>query len=81
MKTRSELIKERLNNVMLADRGNGTENLITMLKSDILDLLKSYMYTNSENVNVALNVTGNGDYELIVTARGDRLIDVGKMID
>ncbi len=81
MKTRSELIKERLNNVMLADRWNGTENLITMLKSDILDLLKSYMYTNSENVNVALNVTGNGDYELIVTARGDRLIDVGKMID
>lgn len=81
MKTQSDLIKERLQNMMLSDRGNGTENLLTMLKSDILDLLASYMYTTSENVNVSLSVIGGGDYEIKITARGDRLIDVGKTID
>ena len=81
MKKQSDLIKERLQNVMLTDRGNGVDKLLISLKSDILDLLKSYMYTDGDKVNVSLDVSGGGDYLFSITARADRLIDIGKMID
>ncbi len=81
MKKQSDLIKERLKNVMLTDRGSGIDKFLTSLKSDVSDLLRSYMYTDADSLNVSLDVRGDGDYELFISARGDRLIDVGKMID
>ena len=81
MKKQSDLIKERLQSVMLFDRGNVSDRLLIALKSDLTELLSSYMYVVGEGVSVSIEADAGGGYELSVRARADRLIDVGKMAD
>lgn len=81
MKKQSELIKERLQSVMLFDRANITDRLLIALKSDLTELLASYMYIGGEGLSVSIEAGADGGYELSVKAHADRLIDVGKMLD
>lgn len=81
MKKQSDLIKERLQSVMLFDRGNITDRLLIALKSDLTELLSSYMYVDGDGVSVSIEAGVGGGYELSVKAHADRLIDVGKMAD
>ena len=76
-----ELIKQRLESVMLCDRRSSAESLIASIKSDARTLLESYMYLQGDGPSVELELLDGGDYELRITARTDRLIDAGKMID
>ena len=80
MKKQSELIKERLKQVMLSDRIGGFETLLTVLKSDLVGLLSNYMSLQADAVGIVLDLEADGTYTFSLTARTDRLIEPGRMI-
>jgi len=80
MQKQNELIKERLKNVMMGDRIEGFETLLTVLKSDLSVLLGNYMHLGAEGLKIQLEVKDNGEYILNITASTDRLIEPGKML-
>lgn len=81
VKKQSEMIKDRLKNVMITDRVSNIENLLTILKSDLYSLCSNYMYMKPENLHVVLDADSEGGYEFTFKVFTDHLIDAGKMID
>ena len=82
MRKQSELIKERLAQVMLQDRVSGIETLLTILKSDLTALLSNYMALdfNAVEITAEMSDSGSGGYEFVVKVRTNRLINPGRMI-
>ena len=76
----SDLIKERLRQVMLNDRVGGIETLLTVLKSDLKTLLLNYMTLDANDVQITADLLESGGCEFIIKARAERLIDPGKML-
>lgn len=81
MKTQSEQIVDRLKTVMNADRMSGVENISKVIKSDIFDLLTSYMYLQIGDIELSIELVKDGNYILNLTAKSTHLIGAGKMID
>ena len=80
MRKQSELIKERLGQVMLQDRIGNLETLLTVLKSDITMLLSNYMVLSAGAVEIILDASESGSYEFMIKAHSDRLINPGRML-
>ena len=80
MRKQSEIIKERLKQVMLQDRVGGVETLLTILKSDATALLSNYMALESGIVEITAEILESGGYEFVIKARTNRLIAPGRMI-
>lgn len=79
--SKTEMIKDRLKNVMLSDRVASVESLLRVLKSDVISLLSNYMYIENEDVQLTLDAEANGEFKVNIQAKTNRLIDAGKMID
>jgi len=75
-----ELIKERLNRVMLSDKIDGLETLLTVLKSDLKALLANYMTLDDDALKIGLEILPNNGYELGVKVVTNRLIEPGRMV-
>ena len=82
MRKQSELIKERMRQVMLQDRVSGIETLLAVLKSDITALLSNYMALDFNAVEITADTFESdlGVYEFVIKARTNRLIAPGRMI-
>jgi len=78
--TQRENIKNRLKSLVLSDRIDGLETLLTVLKSDIKILLSNYMTLDGDSVKLVLDIAPDGKYHFCVNATTARLIDPGKMI-
>ena len=64
---------ERLRNVLKIDKRDNPNKIINVLKSDILYILKNYMEINSDNLEVNINVTSVGTYNITILANVNRL--------
>ncbi|MCL2796688.1 MAG: cell division topological specificity factor MinE [Firmicutes bacterium] len=82
MRKQSELIKERMRQVMLADRVSGIETLLTVLKSDVTAVLSNYMALDFNAVEITADTdeSDSGGYEFTIKVRTNRLIAPGRMI-
>lgn len=81
MLKQKDLIKERLSKVMLSDKVDGLETLLTVLKSDLRLLLRDFMTLDDDALKLELNVLDDGKYSFNITANTNRLIEVGRMIN
>lgn len=64
---------ERLKNVLKSDKRDNPNKILNVLKSDILYILKNYMEINSDNLDVNINVTSMGTYNITILANVNRL--------
>ena len=64
---------ERLRNVLKIDKRDNPNKIINVLKSDILYVLKNYMEINSDNLEVNINITSVGTYNITILANVNRL--------
>jgi len=78
--TQRDLIRQRLTKTMLADKVEGLETLLSVLKSDTKQLLDNYMMLDDDSLKLALEVLPDGSYKLNLSATTNRLFEVGKMI-
>lgn len=78
---KSDMIKERLQAVMLSDRQNDIERLLSILKCEITMTLQSYMEIETEDVSISFEVLENGIFEFHIDAVTPSIIAPGKMID
>jgi len=76
-----DLIKERLSRVMLSDKVEGLETMLTMLKADLRTLLSDYMTLEDDALKIELLVLDGGKYQFNIGANTSRLIEVGRMIN
>jgi len=76
-----DLIKERLNRVMLSDKVEGLETMLTALKADLKTLLSDYMALADDSLKLELEVLSNNNgYQFNITAKTNRLIEIGRML-
>jgi len=80
MQKQNERIKQRLKSVMMGDRVDGLEALLTVLQSDLHVLLGNYMHLKPDSIKLQLEVAQHNVFHLSIQTSADRLIDVGKMI-
>ena len=80
MLKQKDIIKDRINKVMLSDRIEGLETLLTVLKSDLKVLLANYMALEDDGFKLALEILPDGKYLLNVSVQTIRLIEPGRMI-
>lgn len=76
----SELIKERVKNVMISDRSRNVEKVIRVLRSDVYDLLKDYFNLQSEDLNIKIE-QGEDGYCVKIIALTDRILDCGNILE
>lgn len=73
--------KTRLSNVVMRDKISAIETMLSSLKAEQYKLLTDYMYLNPQNLSVYVDLTQNGEYLLVVKAKTDRLIELGKALN
>ena len=76
-----ELINNRLKSLMLSDRVEGLETILTVIKSDAFLMLSNYMLLENGAIKLELDISDDGQYHLAIKATTNRLIHPGKMID
>ena len=80
---RNELIalgEDRLRNVLVIDKGVNA-SLNSVIKSDILYILKNYMEITAENLNIEIAADGQGSYDVYINAKVRRLISFQSLKD
>ena len=80
MLKQKDLINNRLKSLMLSDRIEGLEAILTVIKSDARDVLSNYMQLEDGGVKLELDISDDGKYHLTIKATTARLISPGRMV-
>ena len=69
---------ERIKKVLLKDKTGAREDVIAVLRSDLLDLLDSYFEVDPHSVSATVDVDEYGFYTVLLSARAYRVRGFGK---
>ncbi len=58
-KKSNEIAKDRLKILLISDRVNCSQEMIEMIKMDIVKVLSKYMKIDSKSMEIQINQTGN----------------------
>ncbi len=58
-KKSNEIAKDRLKILLISDRVNCSQEMIEMIKQDIVKVLSKYMKIDSKSMEIQINQTGN----------------------
>lgn len=76
----SQLIKERIKNVMINDRSKNIDSVIKMLRSDTFTLLCDYFCVEPQDLKITLEQHAD-TYELTIKAEVTRILENGNTIE
>ena len=68
---------ERINKVLISDKYINPDNILTVIKSDIINIAYNYLDFDKENIITKLEINNNGEYELMFKITAKRLKCVG----
>ena len=69
---------ERIRKVILQDKTGAPEQVLSVLKSDLFELLDGYFEVNPQSVSLEVAVDEHGFYTIAVTAKAFRVRAVGR---
>lgn len=61
-------LKNRLKNIIVADKKENPEKIERLLKSEIMNVLKNYFDITSEDVSLSILINDDGKYDLQINA-------------
>lgn len=73
-------VKQRIKKSVYEDKLSAIESMLRVLKNEQYKLLTNYMYLNSDDLKVYIDITESGEYILSIRAVSDRLIDIGRVL-
>ena len=76
----TRFVRDKLKNVVLEKKVTAIENMLKVIKAEEYKLLTDYMYLDKDDLDIYMDVTGDGDYVLSIKAVTGHLIDIGKML-
>lgn len=73
MKKLADVLKDRLNNIVVGDREELSQNAVGMIKFDMLKLLNNYFDLNNGSVFINCNLNDEGKYLIDITATANKI--------
>lgn len=69
----NNVVSARLKDMLSVDKKSNPIKLENIVKSEIVYLLKNYMEINSNDVDFSITLDGENKYNVVLTAKVDRL--------
>lgn len=69
----NSIVSNRLKDMLAVDKKSNPIKLESVIKSEIVYLLKNYMDINSNDVEFSISLDVDNKYNIVMTAKSDRL--------